>query len=174
MELPNRKPIRLRKFDYSRAGAYFITICTAERQHILSDIFKKIVGDDVPRIQYHIKLSHYGKIAEKYIMQLGDFYDSVVIDKYVIMPNHIHIVLFVNSNGTEHIPQHSVVSRFVSTFKRFCNKEYGRNVWQRAFYDHVIRDRKDYDEITKYIYGNPARWYNEHQYDIRYRQDDEM
>ena len=54
--------------------------------------------------------------------------------------------------------QTSAVSHFVSTFKRFCNKEYGKNIWQRGFYDHVIRDREDYDEHVRYTYENPARW----------------
>lgn len=57
------------------------------------------------------------------------------------------------------VKQHSFVSRFVSTFKRFCNKEYGSNVWQHSFYDHVIRNKQDYDETVKYIYENPMKWY---------------
>ena len=55
--------------------------------------------------------------------------------------------------------KNSVVANFVSTFKRFCNKEYGSNIWQRSFYDHVIRNREDYEEIVTYIYENPKRWY---------------
>ncbi len=157
MELPSRKPTRLTDFDYSTPGAYFITICTENKQHILS----RIVGGDVldaPRIN----LSSYGKIADKYINQLNDFYDDICVDKYVIMPNHIHLLLFVNENGASRTSpptvQHSVVSRFVSTFKRFCNKEYGSNIWQRHFYDHIIRNQRDYDEIWQYIENNPRKW----------------
>ena len=60
--------------------------------------------------------------------------------------------------------QHTTVSKFVSTFKRFCNKEYGENIWQRSYYDHVIRDREDYEEHVRYIMENPARWYYDELY----------
>ena len=132
-----------------------------------------IVGDgvlDVPPI----KLLKYGEIADKYLRQLNDFYDNVSVERYVIMPNHIHLILFVeniesilnnlDTNASEaletpHSTRHnSTVSRFISTFKRFCNKEYGENIWQRSFYDHIIRNQRDYDEVTKYIYENPMRW----------------
>lgn len=158
-ELPQRKSTRLKNFDYSFSGAYFITICTENRQQILS----RIVGGDVPDAPKNVELSTYGKIAEKYIKQLNDFYDDVKVDRYVIMPNHIHIMLFVLQNGASRTSpptrQHATVSQFVSTFKRFCNKEYGGNIWQRYFYDHVIRNCEDYEEHIKYIYENPICWY---------------
>ena len=86
------------------------------------------------------------------------------MDKYVIMPNHIHMILFVREDGASRtspptVKQHAAVSQFVSTLKRFCNKEFGETVWQRGFYDHIIRGREDYEEISKYIYENPIRWY---------------
>ena len=89
------------------------------------------------------------------------------------MPNHIHVMLHVSgceAEQTEHmadvgVRQHSAVSRFVSTFKRFFNKEYGKNIWQRHFYDHIIRDTRDYEEHIAYIYGNPARWYYDELYE---------
>ena len=116
-----------------------------------------------------IKLFPKGKIAEKYLLQLNDFYSNISVDHYVIMPNHIHILFLIKpiqSEAMEHGPsrtpvptiQNSVVSRFVSTFKRFCNKEYGENIWQYRSYDHIIRDEKDYEEHIKYICENPMRW----------------
>ena len=82
------------------------------------------------------------------------------------MPDHIHILLFVNKNGASRTSpptrQHSTLSRFVSTFKRFCNKEYGKNIWQDSFYDHIIRNREDYNEHMKYVHDNPKKWYYEH------------
>ena len=134
-----------------------------------------IVGGDVLDAP-PIKLLKHGEIADKYIRQLNDFYDNVSVERYVIMPNHIHMILFVENiesilndfdieaNGASRtspptgVRQHSTVSRFISTFKRFCNKEYGENIWQRSFYDHIIRNQRDYDEVTKYIYENPMRW----------------
>lgn len=157
-ETKNRKPTRLQGFDYNSSGAYFITICTDKRRQILS----RIVGVDVPDDPKRIELFPYGNIADKYINQLNDFYADIKIDSYVIMPNHIHILLFVLENGSSRTStptkQHSRVSQFVSTLKRFCNKEYGENIWQRHFNDHIIRNREDYEEHLRYIYENPIRW----------------
>ncbi len=157
-ELPQRKPARLKNFDYNTTGAYFITLCTGGRQQILS----RIVGVDVLGDPKNVQLP-YGMIADKYIKQMNGFYENIAVDQYVIMPNHIHLILFVREDGSPRTStptrQTSFVSHFVSTFKRFSNKEYGKNIWQRGFHDHVIRGRKDYEEIVKYISENPVRWY---------------
>ena len=167
-----RKNMRLKSADYSNPGAYFITICTENRRCILSHI----VGTGVLDGPTSVELLPHGKIAEKYINQLNDFYDDILIERYVIMPNHIHILLFIRPNesdidenivnlqdGPSRTPvptiQNSIVSRFVSTFKRFTNKEYGMNIWQYRSYDHIIRNQKDYEEHVNYIYYNPVRWH---------------
>ena len=157
-ELPKRKPTRLSAFDYNTTGAYFITICTQNRQCTLSCV----VGGDVLDAPKNVELLPYGKIADKYINQLNEFYDNITVGRYVIMPNHIHIMLLVVDDGSSRTStptkQHSAVSQFVSTFKRFCNKEYGCNIWQRHFNDHIIRNNQDYEEHLRYIYENPMRW----------------
>ena len=122
----------------------------------------------------HLELTTYGEIADKYIRQLNDFYDHLSIEDYVIMPNHIHLLLCVKENmcggmsekGQSGTPvptnierANSACSRFVSTFKRFCNKEYGGNIWQARFNDHIIRNCDDYDKHMNYIRENPIRWY---------------
>ena len=171
-ELKQRKATRLENFDYNSAGAYFITICTQNRRQILSHIVGVDVLDDpfgnLLNNPNHVKLSPLGKIADKYINQLSDFYESIKIDRYVIMPNHIHLMLFVLDDGASRTSpptkQHSAVSRFISTFKRFCNKEYGENIWQRHFNDHIIRNQKDYEEHIKYILENPIRWHYDELY----------
>ena len=171
-ELPKRKSPRLKNFDYHAIGAYFITICTQNRRCILS----RIVGTgvlDCPQIE----LTNYGEIADKYINQLNDFYDHLSVESYVIMPNHIHILLWVKKsqntmeNGQSRTPvptnnakANSAFSQFVSTFKRFCNKEYGNNIWQARSNDHIIRNREDYEEHLRYIYENPMRWYYDELY----------
>ena len=162
-ELPKRKRNRLKNHDYSTSGAYFVTVCTKDKKKILS----QIVGGDVLDAPPHIKLSQYGQIADKRINELNDFYDDIGITNYVIMPNHIHFILVVLENGasrTSPPTQHSILSQFVSTFKRYCNKEYGHNIWQRSFHDHVIRNKNDYEKISKYISENPLKW----QYDCFY------
>ena len=161
----NRKMIRLRGADYNCNGVVFLTICTKDRRCILS----RIVGTGVPDGP-QIELTKYGQIADKYIHQLDDFYDYLSVKSYVIMPNHIHILLLVkgDENGPSRTPvptvQNSVPSRFVSTFKRFCNKECGMNIWQYRSNDHIIRSRDDYEEHIKYIYENPIRWYYDELY----------
>ena len=156
--LPKRKPTRLNNFDYNTTGAYFITICTDKRRQILS----RIVGVDVLGDPKNAELLPYGTVADKYIKQMNEFYEKLTIDQYVIMPNHIHLLIFVHNDGSPRTStptkQTSAVSHFVSTFKRFCNKECGENLWQRGFYDHVIRGREDYEKIVKYICENPIRW----------------
>ena len=171
-ELKKRKTPRYQSFDYNSVGVYFITICTQNRRCILS----RVVGTgvlDCPQIE----LTQYGEIADKYIKQLNDFYEHLSVEKYVIMPNHIHFLLWVkeNKNKTDNgqsrtpVPTNveranSACSQFVSTFKRFCNKEYGENIWQARFNDHIIRNRDDYEEHVKYIYENPIRWYYDELY----------
>ncbi len=146
-------------FDYNSTDAYFITVCTQNKRCVLSHI----VGGDVLDAPQSVELLPHGRIAEKYIKQFDNFYDKVKINAYVIMPNHIHFILFVPQDGASRTSpptrQHTKISDFVSTLKRFCNKEFGENIWQRHFHDHIIRDRKDYEEHLKYISENPARWY---------------
>ena len=163
-ELPQRKPTRWQERDYNTPGGYFITICTQDKRCILS----RIVGGDVLDAPKRVELLPHGEIAYKYIQQLNDFYENLKVEHFVIMPNHIHILLFVkdsfmsDTGASRTSPptakQHAVVSRFVSTFKRFCNKEYGENIWQRGFHDHIIRNRQDLDEHLKYICENPLKW----------------
>ena len=161
-----RKIIRLEGYDYNNAGAYFITICTQNRRCLLS----YIVGTGVLDCP-EIKLTKYGEIANKYLRQLSAFYEHISVESYVIMPNHIHLLLLIKEGETD-LPigqsrtpaptnierANSIFSQFISTFKRFCNKEYGGNIWQARANDHIIRDRRDYEEHLRYIYENPARW----------------
>ena len=160
--LPKRKPTRLKGYDYSTPGAYFITICVKDRKQMLSVI---PVGDGVLDVPQN-KLTKCGLIAEKHLNRMNDFYKSISIDTYVIMPNHIHLLLSVkyidehNLNGTSGTPS-PTISEFVSTFKRFCNRDYGKNIWQRSFHDHIIRNEKSYLKIWEYIDTNVACWRND-------------
>ena len=163
MDLPQRKPNRLENYDYSKNGAYFITICVKDRKKILSKINVGTGVLDCPKIH----LLNHGKISDKYIKQLNGFYDNISVEKYCIMPDHIHLLISVNNalpygqSGTP-VPtkgnKNSVVAKFVSTFKRYCNKEYGENIWQSRYYDHIIRNEQDYNEIWEYIENNPKKW----------------
>lgn len=148
-----RKPNRLKNYDYSSQGAYFITICTLDRKCILS----QIVGGgvlDTPKIQ----LSEYGKIIENQITAMNSIYNNINVEDFVVMPNHIHMLLVVSGSSGTPPPTNSAVSSFISTFKRFCNKQIGCNIWQRSYYDHIIRDEEDYINHLRYIEDNPAKW----------------
>ena len=111
--------------------------------------------------------------VEKYINQINEFYDNISVEEYVIMPDHIHLLLWVKEdvgNNCERTgtPVHTNVARanngcskIISTFKRFCNKEYGENIWQDRFFDHIIRNHDDYLKHVEYIHENPIKWYYE-------------
>ena len=149
MDRPYRRPNRIPNYDYSQAGSYFITICTRDRIKLLSRIDPS----------GHLDLMSHGYVAEKYIRQMDAFYDHLSVDKYVIMPDHIHLLITLHEahkagSGVRTSP----IARFVATFKRFCNKEYGRNIWQERYYDHVIRNQEDYNEVWEYIDNNPRKW----------------
>ena len=155
--LPKRKRNRLQEYNYSADGWYFITICTKGRIPILS----QIVGSDIlgaPQVQ----LLACGKIVEKNLQQLQTFYVNIKVEQYVIMPNHVHMILSVSNNGAPGMSpptkQCATIPLFVATLKRFCNKEFGEQIWQRSFYDHIIRDQNDGAEISRYIYENPIKW----------------
>lgn len=159
MDLPKRKPTRLKNYDYSTNGAYFVTICTHNRKCILSDI----VGDGVYDIP-QINLTEYGNILEKYIAFMNSKYENVLIEKYVIMPNHIHMIIQINESTQSGMSQapyptaNAIIPKFVSLFKRYCNREIGNNIFQRSFHDHIIRNENDYLKIWNYIETNPVKW----------------
>ena len=153
-----RKQTRLKEYDYGKNGTYFITICTKDKKCLLG----KIVGDvafDVPK---NI-LTDYGKIVDKYIKS-SEKINGVFIDKYVIMPNHIHMIVVIQNcyadSGSSQAPNptNAVVPKFVSLYKRYCNRVYGKNIWQRSYNDHIIRGEKDYFEIWNYIEYNHLKW----------------
>ena len=144
MELPQRKKIRVGEYDYSQCGAYFVTICTQNRRPILSNI----VGDDA-----HIVPKRYGQIAEKYLKNAAE------IEKYVIMPDHIHMLIRLEEQGAEkRSPQASRIASIVRSIKTLTTKEIGEPIFQRSYYDHVIRNQRDYNEIWEYIENNPRKW----------------
>ena len=158
MDSPKRKSPRLRGYDYSSPGGYFVTSCTADRKCILS----RVVGGDVHDAP-QIELSTYGKTADQQLRQMDAIYTHISVERAVIMLNHIHLLLMIHGGPTgtsapTKTRQHQAVADFVFTFKRFCNKVYGENIWQRSYHDHVIRGEGDYAKIGDCITHDPARW----------------
>ena len=149
-ELPTRINMRLKDYDYSNDGYYFITICIKDRHKIL---WNEPVGARIARPL----LSCVGKVVEKAIRHIPDIYQSIVIDKYVIMPNHIHMIMsIVNDPGRA--LRAPTVSTVINQMKGYVTKQIGYSIWQKLFHDHIIRDEAEYQRIWQYIDENPTKW----------------
>ncbi len=159
MELKIRKKLRLENYDYSQNGAYFVTVCTQKRRNILSRIN---VGEGFHPLPV-IELSEIGKEIENTIHFINKNYNNVFIDKYVIMPNHIHLIIFL---GCENLGGHGnpPLQNVVGQLKSFTTKKYGEVFWQRSFYEHIVRNEKEYNEIWEYIDTNPLKWVDDEYY----------
>ena len=103
-------------------------------------------------------LSDIGIIAEHEIMKLNSIYDAVRVDKYCIMPDHIHMILTIDTDKNGRTQCAPTISRVIKQFKGSITKQIGRLIWQKSFYDHGIRNQQDYDEIWEYIENNPLKY----------------
>ena len=152
--MEQRKKNRLPGHDYSQPGAYFITICTKDHKCILSTI----VGADA-YIGPRVALTPIGMVVEKYIKNIPG------VGAYVIMPNHVHMILHISSNNIlqgpmwASAPTNASVPALVRSWKTLVSKELGQSIWQRSYDDHVIRDEQDYLTKVQYIEENPAKWF---------------
>jgi len=185
MHLPQRKLLRLTEYDYSQNGCYFITICT----HKKNQIFGKVIDGKV-------MLSTAGQIARDELVNVPSHYSMVTIDQFVVMPNHVHILLTIDhetehanhieteraspfptvstiigmdgaapigSRDSERVSPFPTVSTIIGSYKSgVTNKIHqvrpGLSVWQKSFYDHIIRDETDYLTVCEYIEDNPFNW----------------
>lgn len=116
------------------------------------------VGATIGRPQ-NMELSPYGKIAEEAINKIPQIYSSVKVDRYVIMPDHIHLLLVICADESGRPMVAPTMSRIVQQMKGYVTKRIGKSIWQKLFADHIIRNREDYEEHVKYIHENPMRWY---------------
>ena len=151
-KFPKRKPNRLEHYDYSSCGAYFLTICTKERRNY----FWENVGATIGRPQ-DVQLSEYGKIADKAINRIPIVYPSVLIEQYAIMPDHLHLLLRVRADEYGRPMVAPTMSRLVQQLKGYVTKQIGEPIWQKLFFDHVIRNWQDFEEHLKYTYENPMK-----------------
>ena len=153
--MEERKPLRIPRFDYCQNGIYFVTLCTQKRRQCLS----RVVGADA-HIGPHVELTEYGNAVETYIQSIPG------IDTYVIMPNHIHMIVRIESEDGPmwaSAPTQSLSDR-IRSFKTLVSKQIRQSIWQRSFYDHVIRCEDDYLRIWQYIDENPAKWAEDEYY----------
>lgn len=161
-QLPVRKPLRMSHYDYNTPGAYFITFCTHNRKRFLSRIVGAIHESPEPQ------LTTCGKIVES-VMRNIPAHLHVTVDQYVIMPNHVHLIAVVTEDDVlweireSPLQSRSIMSKLIGYIKMNASKairqRYGDVVvWQRGYYDHVIRNQEDYVALAEYIQTNPIRW----------------
>ena len=154
MELKQRKQIRLKDFDYSQDGVYFITICTEGRKNILSTID---INQDLETAK--TKLTPIGLVAEQELFALCEKYPNIAIDTYIIMPNHIHILISILNEKENGKMLQDMVKTYKSMTTKICREKFRTNkIFQRSFYDHIIRNEKDYNNTFSYIETNPGKW----------------
>ena len=138
---PKRKHPRLKYYDYSTPNCYFITICTFDRQCIFGN----------PGC-----LNQFGCIAKNGIDNIPNKYPNVCLDHYVVMPNHVHILIMVKE-------QKDSIEQIIGQYKAYVTKQIrkiqpNQKVWQVSFHDHIIRNQIGYEKIWNYIEGNPSKW----------------
>lgn len=167
MELTSRKKNRLQNYDYSKSGYYFVTICTSVRyEDILCSILPSLSTEDLTLGSPTISLTHAGEVVSRYIQNIDSAYSGwVCVDSFVIMPDHIHLILHIQDNDIppEGGPPRAAaptLSSVVNTLKGLSTKEIGYPIWQRSYYDHIIRGEADLASIRLYIQNNPVTWIN--------------
>ena len=146
----HRKPNRLSGYDYATPGHYFVTICTADHALLLG----RVCACEDGIVSAKMVLNDMGRAVENAILAIPDHYPGITVEKYVVMPNHLHLILMLPSNS-EKAPS---VANIVGQFKRAVSIRLGRSIWQQGFHDHIIRGETDYQEIWTYIDNNPLKW----------------
>ena len=147
----HRRSIRLEGYDYSRSGAYFITICTHNRESMFGEI-----------VDGEMFLSELGHIARSYWYHLENQHPNLEIDESIVMPNHLHgIIVLLESTSKQQKPLSEIIRGFKTFSARQINrarKQQGISVWQRDYYEHIIRDEIELDRTRVYIINNPQNW----------------
>jgi len=170
MRYKNKKQHRLKEYDYSSNGYYYVTICTKNKNNFNGEV-----------VDGKMKLSGIGIIVRDYWLKIPDCYNNVILDEWIIMPNHIHGIIAIQDivNGRDYsnmggnapwrVPTglqplcinslSSIINHYKGNVKRWCNKNgYEYFSWQSRFYDHVIRNEKSLFNIREYIINNPLNW----------------
>lgn len=172
----HRRSIRLKGYDYTQPGAYFVTMVTHQHQLLFGDILN---GD--------MAFNYIGHIVKAEWLRTTEIREYVILDEYVIMPNHLHGIIIIADNETpvgatggspllqtdaqppQGVPPHSL-GAIIAGFKSAVTKQVNRilntpgaPLWQRNYYDHIIRNEKEWDNIRKYIQTNPANWETDHE-----------
>lgn len=174
----HRHSIRLKGYDYSQPGAYFVTICTHNRAHLFGEIVNGVM-----------RLNEYGKIVQYTWHDLVNHVDGIELGEFVVMPNHIHGIINIVGAGSVGVgseptpttaptvntqpnrikPLPEIVRQLKTFSARRINEQRGMRgipVWQRNYYEHIIRDEKSYQRIAEYIFNNPSNWQQDNYFDV--------
>lgn len=168
MKYPKRKHIRLKEYDYSQNGYYYITICAYEKKCIFGSVGRGLAPATAGMQDIH--LSPLGETAEEQLFALELRYPFVRIDKYIIMPNHLHFVLVLDGKTAGASPRPTlsdIICAYKSLTTRLYNQRYkltNNKIFQSSFYEHIIRNEKDYLAVWQYIDENPRKWENDEYY----------
>jgi putative transposase len=182
LEIHHRRSVRLKGYDYSRAGAYFVTICVENKINLFWKSGERSEEGENMVSPVHGRLNEVGLMVDKWWRKMFEkFHKEIQGDEYAIMPNHMHGIIRIvganpcirPNNNSKISNQYKGIGQFVSWFKRMSSNEYIRNVknekwrpfggrfWQRNYYEHIIRDENDLTRICEYIISNPANWHND-------------
>lgn len=147
-----KTPPRLHGFDYKQQGAYFLTICSYQR----SCLFGRIVD-------FRVCESEVGRVISECWMNLGNIYGFVELDAFVVMPNHFHGILWITGENTLKKPLSRIIAGFkaASTSRARSLGNSNIRIWQRNFYEHVIRSDKELLNVREYVANNPTNWAND-------------
>jgi len=166
----HRRSIRLKGYDYTCAGAYFITICAENRTCLFGDIDSETM-----------RLNDVGRMIQEIWDAIPLHYPGVDVDAFVVMPNHIHGIIILDGGQPQGVARPFSVGDMVQRFKSLTTKRYSDRVhagewppfpgrlWQRNYYELIIRDERALNAIREYIYRNPARWAEDAENDLRQR-----
>ena len=151
---PRRRKLRLPKYDYTQAGAYYVTICSYKKRCIFGEV-----------VDRQMILNRYGKIVQTAWMKIDHHFPNVKTDQFVVMPNHIHGIFVLNPDPIAGRPRRPSLGMVVGSFKSVTAKNIndlrgtvGADVWQRNYYEHIIRNEQSLEEIREYIANNPRNW----------------
>ena len=164
MEHRKRKHIRLRDYDYSQAGIYFVTICTKNRRCILSKVVGRGLAPAVPQ------LTDCGRMVEEELFALAGRYPTVFIERYIVMPNHFHGLIGLRESAAGASPRPTLM-QILGAFKSLTTRRWnemtgqaGEKLWQPGYYEHVLRDDNDFLSHWLYIEHNPEQWAKDEYY----------
>lgn len=147
-----RKPNRMPHYDYAANGIYFVTICTENQSCRLGTV------RDTDLMQgAYVEYSQTGDLVNAAIVRLPQVFSGVMLHNFTIMPNHIHLLVELRDTTV-------TLSHMVNYLKGYVTRRSQEKVWQKSFYDHVVRNEKDYRIIWQYIDNNPGKWLEDRYY----------